>query len=116
MTRPESPGRSFTAQWGAAALGTLVALAGLARAGTDPDPNEAVAQGRELFLREWFPGEGSRHGGDGLGPVYNDTSCVACHGMGGPGGAGPSNKNAEILTAVPRPLAAVVAAAQKVNE
>ena len=24
------------------------------------------------------------HGGDGLGPVYNETSCVACHGLAAP--------------------------------
>ncbi len=51
-------------------------------------------------VKEWVPGDGTRHGGDGLGPVYNDTSCIACHSMGGPGGAGPANKNAEILTAI----------------
>ena len=45
--------------------------------------------GAELFMKEWAPGEPSRHGGDGLGPVYNDTSCVACHNLGGVGGAGP---------------------------
>ena len=37
---------------------------------------------------------------DGLGPVYNDTSCVACHNLGAPGGAGPDNKSVDILTAV----------------
>src|SRR5262249_54867679 len=36
--------------------------------------------------------------GDGLGPVFNDTSCIACHNLGGPGGAGPNNKNVEILS------------------
>ena len=39
------------------------------------------------------------HGGDGLGPVYNETSCVACHGQGAPGGAGPENKNVVLVTA-----------------
>ena len=29
------------------------------------------------------------HGGDGLGPVYNDSSCVACHNSGGNGGQDP---------------------------
>ena len=37
--------------------------------------------------------------GDGLGPVYNETSCVACHHQGGPGGAGPTSMNIEILSA-----------------
>ncbi len=37
--------------------------------------------------------------GDGLGPLYNETSCIACHGLGGPGGAGPESKNVVIMTA-----------------
>src|SRR5437762_10216 len=61
-----------------------------------PDP---VALGREIFHREWLPGDGRSHGGDGLGPVYNDTSCVACHNAGATGGAGPSSKNVDILSA-----------------
>ncbi len=41
----------------------------------------------------------SSPGGDGLGPVYNDTSCVACHGQGAPGGGtGPGNKNVVLVT------------------
>ncbi len=38
--------------------------------------------------------------GDGLGPVFNDSSCVACHNAGGSGGGGPSSKNVDIVTAV----------------
>ncbi|MEJ7636756.1 MAG: hypothetical protein WKF75_01900 [Singulisphaera sp.] len=41
------------------------------------------------------------HGGDGLGPVYNDSSCVACYNAGGTG-RGPVNKNIDILERVPR--------------
>ncbi|HZN35331.1 MAG TPA: di-heme oxidoredictase family protein [Pirellulaceae bacterium] len=55
--------------------------------------------GRELFTREWIPGDARSHGGDGLGPVFNDTSCVGCHNQGGVGGAGPKAKNAQIVTA-----------------
>ena len=53
-------------------------------------PTEAVAKpdGRELFAREWIAGDPRSHGGDGLGPVFNDTSCVACHNQGGAGGVG----------------------------
>ena len=62
---------------------------------------QAVARlGEELFHREWVPGDARSSGGDGLGPVYNETSCVACHNLGGAGGAGPSNKNVVILTAL----------------
>jgi CxxC motif-containing protein (DUF1111 family) len=60
-----------------------------------------IAFGRELFLREWLPNDPRSHGGDGLGPVFNDTSCVACHNQGGPGGGGPSSKNVVVITAVP---------------
>jgi CxxC motif-containing protein (DUF1111 family) len=61
-----------------------------------PDP---VATGYEIFNREWMPNDPRGHGGDGLGPVYNDSSCVACHNAGGSGGAGPVSKNIEILGA-----------------
>jgi RNA polymerase sigma factor (sigma-70 family) len=57
------------------------------------------AQGALLFAKEWMPNEPANHGGDGLGPVYNETSCVACHGLGGPGGAGPESKNVILMTA-----------------
>jgi len=56
------------------------------------------ADGRELFLREWVPGDSRAGGGDGLGPVFNDSSCAACHNQGGVGGAGPAEKNVDIIT------------------
>jgi len=58
-----------------------------------------IAIGREIFLREWLPNDPRSHGGDGLGPVFNDTSCVACHNLGGAGGGGPASKNVDIITA-----------------
>jgi CxxC motif-containing protein (DUF1111 family) len=54
--------------------------------------------GRDLFEREWKPGEPASPGGDGLGPNFNDVSCVACHNLGGIGGAGPVEKNVDILS------------------
>ena len=54
-----------------------------------------------LFEREWMPGDSRSHGGDGLGPVYNDSSCIACHNLGGTGGGGPASKNVNIITASP---------------
>ncbi len=60
---------------------------------------EQLAKGRELFLREWTVNDKRSHGGDGLGPVFNDSSCVSCHNAGGPGGGGPNSKNVDILTA-----------------
>ena len=75
--------------------------------GKKPDA-KTIAQGRTLFKREWQPGDSRSHGGDGLGPVYNDTSCVACHNSGGTGGAGSNGKNVDIVTATPNRQASVV--------
>ena len=55
--------------------------------GSGPARPDSVALGYEIFNREWLPDDPRGHGGDGLGPVYNDTSCVACHNAGGSGGA-----------------------------
>jgi CxxC motif-containing protein (DUF1111 family) len=68
--------------------------------GSDAPPPGQLAEGRELFLREWTPGDPRSPRGDGLGPVFNDSSCVACHNSGGPGGGGPSSKDVDIVTAV----------------
>ncbi len=72
---------------------------GLARADSGPKKSDQVASGYEIFNREWMPNDPRGHGGDGLGPVYNDSSCVACHNSGGSGGAGPISKNIDILSA-----------------
>jgi CxxC motif-containing protein (DUF1111 family) len=55
--------------------------------------------GRELFVREWMPGDRRSHSGDGLGPVFNARSCVACHHQGGDGGAGPRHMNVRVVSA-----------------
>ena len=67
-----------------------IGIGGPAPAGETSRPSEAdLKLGRELFSRQWRPNDPRCHGGDGLGPVYNATSCVACHGQGGPGARGP---------------------------
>src|SRR4051812_35423005 len=79
-----------------------VAIIGLsARAGEAPRPTKAdpLAIGYEIFNREWMPNAPRAHGGAGLGPAFNDPSCVACHNAGGGGGAGPVSKNIDILSA-----------------
>jgi CxxC motif-containing protein (DUF1111 family) len=48
--------------------------------------------GMELFVREWQPNDPLAHG-DGLGPVFNARSCVACHHQGGVGGGGGNSFN-----------------------
>lgn len=61
-------------------------------------PGVLAALGRETFLREWLPCEAGPGESDGLGPLYNDTSCVGCHNLGGAGGAGPATKNVVLRT------------------
>ena len=86
----------------------VIALSGLATAwigdgagaSSVPDKEqEELARGRELFTREWLPNDKRSHAGDGLGPVFNARSCVACHNRGGIGGAGPKGSNATIVSA-----------------
>ena len=66
-----------------------------------PD-TEAVAtieRGEDIFHREWLADDPRSHAGDGLGPVFNESSCVACHNLGGAGGAGTIEKNVNLLSA-----------------
>lgn len=62
-----------------------------------------VAAGRDLFEHEWQPNDPLAHG-DGLGPVFNAKSCVACHFQGGAGGGGEVAHNAVNYEVLPRPL------------
>ena len=55
-------------------------------------PN-SVTQGRVLFEQDWSP-RNPITGNDGLGPLFNSTSCVRCHFQGGVGGAGDASVNA----------------------
>jgi CxxC motif-containing protein (DUF1111 family) len=61
--------------------------------------DDELALGEALFHRDWAPGVPLNEGGDGLGPAYNERSCVGCHFLGGSGGAGPLAKNVEIANA-----------------
>lgn len=110
--------RTFTVRsrgwlWGTALLALLAGVEGI-RSADEPAPTTAAASrpidGRELFAREWIPGDKRSHGGDGLGPLFNESSCVACHNQGGIGGGGPASKNAQLLTAFPSPPVQVLQA------
>jgi CxxC motif-containing protein (DUF1111 family) len=58
-----------------------------------PQASMAVKEaGLTLFEHEWTPGDPLAKG-DGLGPVFNERSCVACHFQGGVGGGGDTNQN-----------------------
>jgi CxxC motif-containing protein (DUF1111 family) len=52
----------------------------------------AKEEGQKLFAHEWQPNDPLAHG-DGLGPVFNNRSCAACHFQGGLGGAGTNAHN-----------------------
>jgi CxxC motif-containing protein (DUF1111 family) len=61
------------------------------------DPAMAEA-GETLFHHEWTPDDPLSNGGDGLGPVFNATSCFACHHQGRPGGGGGLEHNVTTFT------------------
>jgi CxxC motif-containing protein (DUF1111 family) len=49
--------------------------------------------GADLFKHEWTEHDPLANGGDGLGPVFNAKSCVACHSQAGTGGGGDADFN-----------------------
>jgi CxxC motif-containing protein (DUF1111 family) len=57
--------------------------------------------GQDLFVRKWVSHDPRSGSGDGLGPMHNATSCVACHHQAGPGGGGGREHNVELLSVVP---------------
>jgi CxxC motif-containing protein (DUF1111 family) len=77
---------------------------GAARAAEEPGVAPAVKLGECIFHHNfglpatWKEPMALGAGGDGLGPQFNDASCVACHKQGGAGGGGPNEKNALILS------------------
>jgi len=92
--------------------GVLLVAAVAVAAGASPRHRSAgdeaeAREARELFEKVWTPGEPSPIRGDGIGPLYNATSCVACHHLGGSGGAGGPEGDVNLLTALPGPPPAV---------
>src|SRR5262245_7936174 len=60
---------------------------------TDPATTAQMQQaGQVLFVRQWTANDAQAHG-DGLGPVFNANSCLACHFQGGVGGGGDAAHN-----------------------
>jgi mono/diheme cytochrome c family protein len=86
--------------------GFLVASVGLSMAPglpvmRAPRARAEVRQaGQILFEHEWKPKDELAHG-DGLGPVFNARSCVACHFQGGVGGGGGNDHNVVAFEAHP---------------
>ncbi|MGV3484370.1 MAG: di-heme oxidoredictase family protein [Planctomycetaceae bacterium] len=85
--------RRIALAWCLSVAAGLSLLAGDASAAT-PDQ---IALGQQLFTQE-FASTPLTENGDGLGPVFNHTSCVACHRNGGVGGAGDHRFNARTLS------------------
>ncbi|QDT07679.1 Cytochrome c [Rubripirellula lacrimiformis] len=56
----------------------------------------SVQQGQQLFQRNWTPANRAISS-DGLGPLFNGQSCVACHSQGGVGGGGAAEHNAHSI-------------------
>jgi CxxC motif-containing protein (DUF1111 family) len=54
--------------------------------------------GKVLFHHEWEVNDPLCPNGDGLGPVFNARSCIACHNQGGPGGSGSAEHNVTDFT------------------
>ncbi|WP_406697514.1 di-heme oxidoredictase family protein [Singulisphaera sp. Ch08] len=81
---------------------SLVGLPDLAEAGSpgSKPPNVIVELGKQLFERKWIANDPRCHNGDGLGPVFNEASCVACHNLGGVGGAGSNARNVVIVAPI----------------
>jgi mono/diheme cytochrome c family protein len=52
-----------------------------------------VRMGKMMFTREWSVQDPRTAKGDGLGPVFNATSCAQCHSKGGLGGSGDLKHN-----------------------
>ena len=85
-------------------FGRLLSTSGvLLLSGILPAPSESLAaspmtiqQGKQLFEQQWPTGNPA-FGGDGLGPLFNGSSCVTCHHQGGIGGGGDSRFNAKTL-------------------
>lgn len=76
--------------------GTLFALLACPAAG------ELFAQarpsGEAIFRHHWSPNDRRAPDGDGLGPLFNGTSCLQCHDQGGAGGGGNIQQNIDFVS------------------
>jgi CxxC motif-containing protein (DUF1111 family) len=65
-----------------------------------PVDTSMAQAGQDLFKHEWTKDD-KLAGGDGLGPVFNATSCQACHFQNGVGGSGGLSENVTVFTIRP---------------
>src|SRR5262245_28471489 len=87
-------------RWHLLRIGLMVLLVALVTRPSPATADDAVEQGRDLFEHKWVANDPLTPAGDGLGPVYNADSCIACHHQGGSGGAGPAEYNVELMTLI----------------
>ena len=59
--------------------------------------------GQTLFTHQFRAPDPLTPGGDGIGPLHNEFSCAGCHRQGGLGGAGPLEKNVDVIIRLPIP-------------
>jgi CxxC motif-containing protein (DUF1111 family) len=85
-------------RWWTALLVALTSACGTVSAAVADDE---VELGRTLFEHKWVVDDPVCSSGDGLGPMRNADSCVACHNLGGSGGAGSAEHNVDLLSFVP---------------
>lgn len=92
--------------WASVIVATVaVSAVGVAIVGSmfsGPTPEDLVA-GKMLFEHEFTTNDPLCGNGDGLGPVFNEKSCVACHFQGGVGGSGPNEFNVTSFEVFPVP-------------
>lgn len=69
--------------------------------GASPASFGEELSGRGLFERRWVAHDRRSPSGDGLGPMHNATSCLACHHLAGSGGAGSREHNVDLISVVP---------------
>jgi CxxC motif-containing protein (DUF1111 family) len=66
----------------------------------EPEQKLSIVEsiGHDLFIHIWTVQDPLAGGGDGLGPMFNERSCAACHSQGGVGGSGGVDKNSFALS------------------
>lgn len=82
--------RMARTSWG---IGLALVLASGAAGAWPRGEGKEFERGYLLFVHEWEPHDRMSRAGDGLGPMFNERSCVGCHNQGGPGGGGPLANN-----------------------
>ncbi|MCA9176290.1 MAG: hypothetical protein KDB14_17510 [Planctomycetales bacterium] len=82
-------------------VGTMVTACVTESVSAQSATDGALQRGMKLFLHTWQADDPEANG-DGLGPLHNDTSCLNCHFLRTPGGAGRLESNIQLITAIPR--------------